>query len=162
MSFGAAVQTLDESQRNRFHIFNSFFHKKLTEKMRDKEDRAASIKGMLSWTRNIDIFSKQAIFVPIHNNLHWSLAVILNPGKLRSTDKDQQQIILHLDSLGPMGHGTRSVGDSLRNFLRTAWEAKFLDERKTENQEKTLDKPKPVEQPYQWGRKECPIVRAQV
>ena len=32
--------------------------------------------GCRSWTRDVDLFEKDFIFVPINENLHWSLAVI--------------------------------------------------------------------------------------
>ncbi|KAF9113200.1 hypothetical protein BGX27_002041 [Mortierella sp. AM989] len=35
-----------------------------------------------SWTNKIDIFSKKYIIIPIHENLHWYLAIISNPGLL--------------------------------------------------------------------------------
>lgn len=39
-------------------------------------------KAVASWTvkKNINIFEKKFIFIPIHADLHWSLCVVVNPG----------------------------------------------------------------------------------
>lgn len=37
-------------------------------------------KRVRKWTKNVDIFDKAYIFVPIHDHAHWSLAVICHPG----------------------------------------------------------------------------------
>ena len=35
---------------------------------------------MQRWTKRINIFEKDLVFIPINEDLHWSLAVIVNPG----------------------------------------------------------------------------------
>ena len=35
-----------------------------------------------NWTRDVDVFAKRLLLVPICEDLHWSLAVICHPGKL--------------------------------------------------------------------------------
>ena len=35
------------------------------------------------WTKNVDIFTKDFLFVPINESLHWSLAVVCWPGKIK-------------------------------------------------------------------------------
>lgn len=52
------------------HYFNSFFWTKLTKEGYEK--------GRLAkWTKKIDIFSKDAILLPVnHNNAHWTAAAI--------------------------------------------------------------------------------------
>lgn len=52
------------------HFFNTFFYAKLTQ--RDKYDYI-SVKR---WTKNVDLFKMDKIFVPIHLGTHWTLAVI--------------------------------------------------------------------------------------
>ena len=36
--------------------------------------------SVASWTKKIDIFKKKLIFVPVNDDKHWSLCVIVNPG----------------------------------------------------------------------------------
>ena len=40
------------------------------------------IKAVSSWTanKNINVFKKRLIFIPVNENLHWSLCVVVNPG----------------------------------------------------------------------------------
>ncbi|XP_040271300.1 sentrin-specific protease 3 [Bufo bufo] len=49
------------------HFFNSFFYDKLRTKGYD---------GVKRWTKNVDIFSKQLLLVPIHLEVHWSLVCV--------------------------------------------------------------------------------------
>ena len=39
------------------------------------------------WTKNVDIFAKDFIFVPINEHLHWSLMVIYRPGAYLSEQR---------------------------------------------------------------------------
>ena len=42
------------------------------------------------WTaqKHIDVFKKQLIFLPIHADHHWSLCVIVNPGRIANNYND--------------------------------------------------------------------------
>uniref|UniRef100_G3TTH6 SUMO specific peptidase 3 n=1 Tax=Loxodonta africana TaxID=9785 RepID=G3TTH6_LOXAF len=46
------------------HFFNSFFYDKLRTKGYD---------GVKRWTKNVDIFNKELLLIPIHLEVHWSL-----------------------------------------------------------------------------------------
>ncbi|XP_067879799.1 uncharacterized protein [Heterodontus francisci] len=46
------------------HFFNSFFYDKLRTKGYD---------GVKRWTKNVDIFNKDLLLIPIHLEVHWSL-----------------------------------------------------------------------------------------
>ena len=139
---------MPEDQRRRCHFFNTFFYKKLTEK--DNGGQAAAGKEpqtvddraydrVKRWTKNIDLFAKDFIVVPIHKELHWSLAIICHPGveKTQSQAADETvdlteptlpcpvqsslcPVILHLDSM-VHGHPTNEVGKKLRAYLHREW-----------------------------------------
>lgn len=47
----------------------------------------------------VDLFQYRFIFVPIHDYLHWSLAIICNPGSTAAPSEANAPLILHLDSL---------------------------------------------------------------
>jgi Ulp1 family protease len=66
----------------RCYFFNSFFFKKLSEKTGGgmNAGAAASYAKVKKWTRGVDIFAKDYVFVPIHDHLHWSLIIICHPG----------------------------------------------------------------------------------
>nr|XP_014352222.1 PREDICTED: sentrin-specific protease 3 isoform X2 [Latimeria chalumnae] len=49
------------------HFFNSFFYDKLRTKGYD---------GVKRWTKNVDIFNKDLLLIPIHLEVHWSLVSV--------------------------------------------------------------------------------------
>ena len=52
------------------HFFTTYFMSTLEE----------DPSSVASWTKKIDIFKKKLIFVPVNDDKHWSLCVIVNPG----------------------------------------------------------------------------------
>lgn len=53
-----------ESARHKVHFLNSFFHRQLMTKGYD---------GVKRWTKQVDLFSKSLLLVPIHLEVHWCL-----------------------------------------------------------------------------------------
>ncbi|KYO22554.1 sentrin-specific protease 7 isoform F [Alligator mississippiensis] len=70
----------------RSHVFSSFFYKCLTrrEKNSEKDPKLSAAqrrhRRVKTWTRRINIFTKDYIFVPVNEESHWYLAVICFPG----------------------------------------------------------------------------------
>jgi Ulp1 family protease len=66
---------IDDIYSSQHHIFTSHFYSTLTRK---------GVAGVTSWTakKDIDIFDKKLIFIPINKSLHWSLCVVFNPGAI--------------------------------------------------------------------------------
>ncbi|XP_056361122.1 sentrin-specific protease 7 isoform X4 [Oenanthe melanoleuca] len=70
---------------DRTHIFSSFFYKCLTRTEKNSEgDIKVSAaqrrhRRVRTWTRNINIFNKDYIFVPVNEESHWYMAVICFP-----------------------------------------------------------------------------------
>jgi hypothetical protein len=62
------------------HFFTSHFHSTLA---------SDGVEGVKSWTarKNINIFEKKLIFIPINKTLHWSLCVIVNPGAVEKSNR---------------------------------------------------------------------------
>ncbi|GAA6230988.1 ubiquitin-like-specific protease ESD4 [Lates japonicus] len=56
-----------DSVPERVHFFNSFFYDKLRTKGYD---------GVKRWTKNVDIFQKDLLLIPIHLEVHWSLVSV--------------------------------------------------------------------------------------
>ncbi|XP_062844774.1 sentrin-specific protease 3a [Trichomycterus rosablanca] len=52
------------------HFFNSFFYDKL---------RTKGYEGVKRWTKNVDIFEKHYLLIPIHLEVHWSLVCVNVP-----------------------------------------------------------------------------------
>lgn len=47
---------------------------------------------MKTWTRHVDIFSKDFIIIPVNQNVHWFLAIICYPGLVADLpDKNQEK-----------------------------------------------------------------------
>ncbi|XP_072558711.1 sentrin-specific protease 6 isoform X4 [Paramormyrops kingsleyae] len=76
---------LEDAQRS--HIFSSFFYKRLNQRERRNVPDAAHLpiqkkkhNRVKTWTRHVDLFQKDFIFVPINESAHWYLAVICFPG----------------------------------------------------------------------------------
>lgn len=65
------------------HFFNSFFYDKL---------RTKGYEGVKRWTKNVDIFSKQFLLIPIHLEVHWSL-VCVDVSKRTITYFDSQRTL---------------------------------------------------------------------
>lgn len=91
------VEKLNESERQRMHVFSSFFYPRLTQKptVRNSMEENSSITSqqkkhsrVKTWTRHIDIFEKDFIIVPINQNAHWFLAIICFPGKVAEKNEE--------------------------------------------------------------------------
>ncbi|KAH8366986.1 hypothetical protein KR084_012234, partial [Drosophila pseudotakahashii] len=74
---------IPEGQRERTHIFSTFFHKRLTTithpinlKLTAAQRRHERVQ---KWTRSVDIFDKDFIIVPFNEQSHWILAIICFP-----------------------------------------------------------------------------------
>ncbi|RWW88680.1 hypothetical protein BHE74_00002429 [Ensete ventricosum] len=80
---------IQPDQKHRFHFFNSFFFRKLADLDKDRgcvsEGRAAFLR-VRKWTRKVNIFEKDYIFIPVNFNLHWSLLIICHPGEVANLE----------------------------------------------------------------------------
>ncbi|XP_070191434.1 uncharacterized protein [Littorina saxatilis] len=102
------LEKLNEEDRERTQIFSSFFFKRLTQrdsksqqeptevKLTPAEKRHARVKR---WTKHVDIFSKDFLFIPINEHSHWYLAVICFPGL------ESQEHISYLPASPPVEDG---------------------------------------------------------
>ncbi|KAF9094022.1 hypothetical protein BGX29_009699 [Mortierella sp. GBA35] len=85
IEFGLKYSLVNMEAKNRalseqVYIFNTFFYQRLIAK--PAKGATSSYNSIKNWTAKVDIFSKKFIIVPIHENLHWYLVVIVNPGLL--------------------------------------------------------------------------------
>ena len=69
---------LPRKQRQRIHVFSCLFYTKLTE----GKNAEASHKLVSRWTKNVNLFDKDFVLVPVNKKYHWSLTVIVRPGLL--------------------------------------------------------------------------------
>ncbi|NXL34111.1 SENP2 protease, partial [Glaucidium brasilianum] len=78
------------------HVFSTFFYPKLI---------SGGYKTVRRWTRDVDLFKKDLILVPIHLSHHWTLVVI----------DIRKKTIKYFDSLG---HKKDEICESLFYYLQ--------------------------------------------
>ncbi|XP_075870757.1 uncharacterized protein LOC142880662 isoform X2 [Nelusetta ayraudi] len=79
----------------RTHIFSSFFYKQLTRRdnasegnTKDSCQRQRRHQRVKTWTRHVDIFKKDFLFVPVNHDAHWYLAIVCFPGLTEPTSEN--------------------------------------------------------------------------
>ncbi|XP_050951384.1 sentrin-specific protease 7b isoform X3 [Labeo rohita] len=80
------LERADKDVAERSHIFSSFFYKQLTRKDTGCSEEPGSTAAyrrhqrVRTWTRHVDIFSKDYLFIPVNHEAHWYLVVVCFPG----------------------------------------------------------------------------------
>jgi sentrin-specific protease 7 len=85
-------------------------------------------EGVESWTRkkDVNIFSKKFLFIPINENLHWSLCVVVNPGEITRWKQLDESLdvpmcfMFFLDCL--KAHNKETVRTTISKWLNYEWE----------------------------------------
>jgi Ulp1 family protease len=106
------------ADRSNVHFFSSHFFSALSE---------TSVEEVMKWTvnKNINVFDKKFIFIPVNQTLHWSLTVIVNPGSILKDGNYQDKpdssmpCILFFDSL--KAHKKNFVAKKLHQWLNSEW-----------------------------------------
>ncbi|KAK7142084.1 hypothetical protein R3I94_011699 [Phoxinus phoxinus] len=82
----------EKEDATKCHVFSSFFFNHLTQEDPKRLPGATGLSiqerrhnRVKTWTRNVNLFEKDFIFVPINQMAHWYLAVICFPGKISQT-----------------------------------------------------------------------------
>ena len=101
--------SLSPALLERCHFFTSHFFKRMmwskrgNQQLNDPAPLAEAYKTVRRWTKHVDLFTKDFIFVPIGEYLHWSLAIIHRPGAFllpREARPGSEPCIMYLDSMG--------------------------------------------------------------
>ncbi|XP_074587123.1 putative ubiquitin-like-specific protease 2A [Curcuma longa] len=117
---------IQSDQKHRFHFFNSFFFRKLADLDKDRgsisEGRAAFLR-VRKWTRKVNIFEKDYIFIPVNFNLHWSLLIICHPGEVANLKGGEVHsckvpCILHMDSIKGSHNGLKNI---IQSYMWEEW-----------------------------------------
>ncbi|KAM3838212.1 uncharacterized protein ACN63O_023233, partial [Diretmus argenteus] len=153
------LQNAPAALAERSHIFSSFFYKQLTRRDNASEggttdscQRQRRHQRVKTWTRHIDIFKKDFLFVPVNQEAHWYLVVICFPGLEEPqfetwTGPGLQEGTGHLRSGESQGQeeaqGSKSANDVTEAPLDSDKPSDNLD-RQTENaQEESTKEPPP-------------------
>ncbi|KAJ0964332.1 hypothetical protein J5N97_029454 [Dioscorea zingiberensis] len=121
---------IEPNEKHRFHFFNSFFFRKLADLDKNpgcsSEGRAAFLR-VRKWTRKVNVFEKDYIFIPVNFNLHWSLLVICHPGEVvnfkdfGTKESSKVPCILHMDSIKGSHSGLKNI---IQSYLCEEWKEK--------------------------------------
>lgn len=125
----------DRDSLEKCHFFSSFFYTKLSERVKkgknlvlpSSQERHARA---CSFTRRVDIFKKEFLFIPVCRSGHWFLLLIYNLPRLEARDSDQQprSFIFVMDSIAWSNANTPSPreheAEMMRSFLRCEWAEK--------------------------------------
>ncbi|XP_030907221.2 sentrin-specific protease 7 isoform X3 [Melopsittacus undulatus] len=117
---------------DRTHIFSSFFYKCLTRTEKNSEGdlkvpaAQRRHRRVRTWTRHINIFSKDYIFVPVNEESHWYIAVICFPQLEEAVYEEcpQQSLLCHQPQQSPL----RSESDNTRTGSMLAIPGNCKDE----------------------------------
>ncbi|XP_057426673.1 probable ubiquitin-like-specific protease 2B isoform X3 [Lotus japonicus] len=124
---------IQEEEKPRFHFFNSFFFRKLADMDKNPSsasDGKAAFLRVRKWTRKVNLFEKDYIFIPVNFNLHWSLIVICHPGEVVNfNDKELDKsikvpCILHMDSIKGSHGGLKNL---VQSYLWEEWKERCKD-----------------------------------
>ncbi len=122
------------------HMFSSFFYRKLAQRRKREAPRAEGVsfgqelhQRVSKWTQDVDIFTKDFLFIPINKSEHWILAVVCHPrrafwagagaedGAAGEQEGRGGPCILIFDSLGGChNHSAKLIGD----YLTWEWRSK--------------------------------------
>lgn len=114
----------DESLRKRVHLFNTFFYKKWSECTQrmgegDLEYDFSRYGIVRKWTKNVDIFTKDFLVIPVNHKFHWSLAIVCFPGAILNIFQESRQCcLLGFDSLKLF---RSSHFDQIKRYMNMAW-----------------------------------------
>ena len=145
---------LQPEERDMVHIFSTSFYARLTTQVRFKEEVGLSAiqkkhSRVKFWTKNVNIFEKKFVLIPVCEHSHWYLAIFINPGNislnLKSRKERGEPLLLILDSLG---YGQTKSDVILRQYLQQEWLEKKpgLEEVCFSKKEMKTVKPKKPEQ----------------
>ncbi|CAN6298317.1 unnamed protein product [Urochloa humidicola] len=135
---------IESTEKHRYHFFNSFFFRKLKDLDKDPggapEGRAAFLR-VRKWTRKVNIFEKDFLFIPVNFISHWSLIVICYPGEVAASEDGDAKLsaklpcILHMDSLKGTHTGLKDI---IQSYLWEAWKERH-PESASDNSDKFLN-----------------------
>ena len=91
--------------KNDFYIFPTYFYTRLSSldqsgntQKNTPQHRRKMYQDLKGWTKNVNIFEKKLLFIPINYDIHWTLIIVCNPGKItQSSSKSDNGDIITVD-----------------------------------------------------------------
>ena len=120
-------ESMDQEELKRMHFFNTFFYETLMRPSGNKGGRRQiNYKGVAKWTKNINLFKRDYVVVPVNESSHWYVMIICNlrsllPENQASVDAIEGQAIATAEAGNNENHNSPLVPDgqdvSLRDTL---------------------------------------------
>uniref|UniRef100_A0A8C5R8M3 Sentrin-specific protease 6 n=1 Tax=Leptobrachium leishanense TaxID=445787 RepID=A0A8C5R8M3_9ANUR len=151
---------------DRIHIFSSFFYKRLNQRERRNLQDTANLTlqqrrhgRVKTWTRHVDIFQKDFIFVPLNEAAHWFLAVICFPGLEKAEHFDNPYYQGPLSTPAPVTCGENNSFSSNQSNLETCIQgiASKSPPKKTPSKRNTHEISSGTEESDSPGRRRSPF-----
>lgn len=124
---------LKHEEMHRFHLFNSFFFRKLADLDKDPSrvrEGNVAFERVRKWTRKVNLFEKDYIFIPVNFRFHWSLIVICHPGEVVKLKDEKMKTllkvpcILHMDSIKGSHRGLKNL---FQSYLLEEWKERHKE-----------------------------------
>ncbi|XP_008206476.1 uncharacterized protein LOC100122748 isoform X2 [Nasonia vitripennis] len=118
------LEILSTTDHNRTHVFSSYFYKRLTsphtQAAENTENLSAAAKRharVQKWTKNVNIFEKDFIVIPINEHAHWFLAIICYPGlvgtvALKTEQKSTNEKVAEKKKKDVKAKNVRMIGET--------------------------------------------------
>lgn len=135
-----ANDVLQDSDRDKVHIFSTMFYKRLLQeprkgakqmaeyetdkKLTNAEKRHCRVAG---WTKNVDLFEKDMLIIPICEESHWYLllvvraGMIFSPFNIKERKEKGEPFFIVLDS---MKERQSTAVKNIRRYLAVEWNKK--------------------------------------
>ncbi|XP_038159109.1 sentrin-specific protease 3b [Cyprinodon tularosa] len=148
-----------DSVPDKVHFFNSFFYDKL---------RTKGYEGVKRWTKNVDIFQKDLLLIPIHLEVHWSLVSVDIPRRTITYFDSQRTLNRRCPKHISKYLQAEAVKKDQRDFL-TGWKGFFKMNVGRQNNDSDCGafvlqycKCLALGQPFNFGQQDMPRLRRQM
>ncbi|KAM3603949.1 uncharacterized protein V6R79_004490 [Siganus canaliculatus] len=148
-----------EFAHHKVHFLNSFFHRQLMTKGYD---------GVKRWTKQVDLFSKALLLVPIHLEVHWCLVTADNVKK-RVSLYDSQGKTLEKVARNILKYLMREAKEKKKMAFESDWVVSFNQEIPQQTNENDCgvfvleySRCLALEKPFQFSQKDIPNIRRRI
>ncbi|RWS14335.1 sentrin-specific protease 7-like protein [Dinothrombium tinctorium] len=116
------------------YVFSTFFYGKLSKSSKKTDDSSKTTSEryynrVKNWTKSVDIFDKEFLFIPMNKCQHWFLAIVCYPNLVPEVGREHEintlrmrPCIVFMDSLGNVK--SSRLSDPIRHFLTMEWRMK--------------------------------------
>ena len=147
---------LNKEDAPNVHIFTTMFYKAMHREQRASFEKNPDLSApqkrhmrVKRWTKNVDLFSKDMIIIPICEHSHWYLVIVIKPGLIvNAPDSEARRLkgepffivldrfsISKLDLppmlgkplvfiIGSLGESKTTAVNNVRSYLEHEWETK--------------------------------------